>query len=145
MVTVEYKEAVVEVLGLINEMEETEKSKIPNEIIQFFEENKSETYKPDINYSDDIRKLKLKEKTKEILAGLYIDYFCDEDKKQGYINKIRMNDIKRQEMLKQKYDVDDMFNNRVKQNSLIVQTKKERIFAKFIKKIKEVLKGIIIN
>ena len=81
----------------------------------------------------------------EILAGLYIDYFCDEDKKQGYINKIRMNDIKRQEMLKQKYDVDDMFNNRVKQNSLIVQTKKERIFAKFIKKIKEVLKGIIIN
>ena len=56
-----------------------------------------------------------------------------------------MNDIKRQEMLKQKYDVDDMFNNRVKQNSLIVQTKKERIFAKFIKKIKEVLKGIIIN
>ena len=145
MVTVEYKEAVVEVLGLINEMEETEKSKIPSEIIQFFEENKSETYKPDINYSDDIRKLKLKEKTKEILAGLYIDYFCDEDKKQGYINKIRMNDIKRQEMLKQKYDVDDMFNNRVKQNSLIVQTKKERIFAKFIKKIKEVLKGIIIN
>ena len=145
MVTVEYKEAVVEVLGLINEMEETEKSKIPSEIMQFFEENKSETYKPSIDYSEDIKKLKLKEKTKEILAGLYIDYFCEEGKKQEYINKIRMNDVKKQEILKQKYNVDDIFNNKSKQNSLIVQTRRGRVFTKFILKIKEFFKGIIIN
>ena len=145
MVTLEYKEAVVEVLGLINELEETERKKIPNEIIQFFEDNKSETYKPDIDYSDDIKNLKLKEKTKEILAGLYIDYFCEEDKRQGYINKIRMNDVKKQEILKQKYDVNDIFNNKTKQNSLIIQTKRERIFTKIINKIKDLIKSIVIN
>ena len=44
MINTEYREALVEVLEIINHLEEDEKSKIPSEIVEFYEKNKSKTY-----------------------------------------------------------------------------------------------------
>lgn len=88
MINTEYREALVEVLEIINHLEEDEKSKIPSEIVEFYEKNKSKTYIPNINFEEeDISKYNIKNKTREILAGIYIDYLCDDEKKKVNILK----------------------------------------------------------
>lgn len=147
MVSIEYSEAAVEVLGILNELEDKELKKIPQNIIDFFENNKSKTYNPDIDYTESVEKLSLKEKTREILAGLYLDYLCPEEEKQEYINKLRYNDIKYQEKLKEQYNVDNIFNNRkisntrieIEKNALTI-AKKENFWIKIIKKLKNIFK-----
>ena len=44
MLSSEYCEAAVEVLGILNELEESEFNKIPKKIIEFLENNKSKSY-----------------------------------------------------------------------------------------------------
>ena len=69
MVSVEYSEAAVEVLGILDYLEDDDKNRIPREIIEFLEKNKSNTYNPEIDYWDDVRKLKLK-----VLTPYYTSY-----------------------------------------------------------------------
>ncbi|MBP3708571.1 MAG: hypothetical protein J6J36_08280 [Clostridia bacterium] len=106
MVTKEYSEALVEVLEIINCLDENERKKIPDEIIKFYEENKSTTYKPILNLnSDNISNAILKNKTREILAGIYIDYLCDnEDQKNEYIKELHKTEYGYEEEKKTEYE-----------------------------------------
>ena len=143
MVSVEYSEAAVEVLGILEYLEDIDKNKIPNEIIEFLENNKSNTYNPEINYWDEIENLNLKQKTRQILAGIYIDYLSSEEEKKEYINKLKQNEIKNQEILKEKYNVDDIFKkNEISKEQVVELTivKEEKWFVKIINKIKEIFK-----
>lgn len=147
MVSVEYAEAAVEVLGILEHLDNIEKNKIPRKILEFLENNKSKTYNPNIDYTDDVKNLKLKEKTREILAGLYVDYLCPEEEKQEYINKLKKNEINYQENLKLKYNPDNLFKNRktdqeqekIINNSIII-VKNKNIFLKFINMLKKIFK-----
>lgn len=106
MVTKEYSEALVEVLEIINCLDDNERKKIPDEIIKFYEENKSTTYKPilDLN-SDNISNAILKNKTREILAGLYIDYLCDnENQKKEYIKELHKTEYGYEEAKQTEYE-----------------------------------------
>lgn len=152
MVSVEYSEAAVEVLSLLDELVEEDYKKIPDDIIYFLESCKSETYVPDIDFSAPIEELVLKEKTKEILARIYLDYLCPESEKDAFISKIRENNQKKQEELREKYNPDDLFKNKKTEisnnisnnennvsNELPV-TKKQNIFVRFFNKIKNLFK-----
>ena len=139
MVSIEYSEAAVEVLEILNELEDKEFNKIPTRVINFFEECKSKTYNPKIDYTAEVESLNLKEKTREILAGIYLDYLCPEIDKEEYVKKIRINNYKHEEELKKKYDVDNIFKNRkddFEEQQALKIIEKESIFSKIIKKIK---------
>lgn len=143
MVSVEYSEAAVEVLGILEYLEDIDKNKIPKEIIEFLEKNKSNTYNPKINYWDNVEKLNLKKKTRQILAGLYIDYLSSDEEKKEYINKLKQNEIKNQEILKEKYNVDNIFEKKEIPKEQVVElvlVKEEKWFVKIINKIKEIFK-----
>ena len=143
MISVEYSEAAVEVLGILEYLKDSDKNKIPKEIIEFFEKNKSETYKPDIDYWDDVYNLDLKLKTRQILAGIYIDYLASEEEKKECINKLKQNEIKNQEVLKEKYNVDDIFKKNTNSKENVVEltiVKEEKWFIKIINRIKEIFK-----
>lgn len=143
MVSKEYSEAAVEVLGILGELDEYEFNKIPNKIIEFLENNKSDTYNPDIDYSGNIKNMKIKEKTREILAGIYLDYLCPESRKETYINYIRKNENKYQEQSKEKYSVDNLFVNEnnfeeIQASEALVVQEQEGFFKNIINKIKKV-------
>lgn len=143
MISVEYSEAAVEVLGILECLKDSDKNKIPKQIIEFLERNKSNTYNPEINYWDEVEKLNLKQKTRQILAGIYIDYLSSEDEKKEYINKLKQNEIKNQEILKEKYNVDDIFKKKEISKEQVVELtviKEEKWFVKIINKIREIFK-----
>lgn len=148
MITEEYKNALVEVLEIINCLEDSEKKKIPDEIIKFYEENKSTTYKPNINLDDDISNINLMNKTSEIIAGLYIDYLCnDETEKQNYINQLKQIEQKVETEKREIYNPDSIFKDRtqviqkpISEDQSMVVAKKQNIFSKILDKIKKLFK-----
>lgn len=144
MVEVEYREAVVEVLKVLEYLDDNLKKKIPNRVMEFFQKNKSITYNPVINYEDDINNIKIRDTTKQILAGLYLDYIASEEEREEYILIVRQNEKNYQIQLSKKYNTEDIFKNRKISNNTqtkeIAIIKKDSLFMRIIKKIKEVFR-----
>ena len=150
-INTKYREALVEVLEIINHLEEDEKSKIPSEIVEFYEKNKSKTYIPNINFEEeDISKYNIKNKTREILAGIYIDYLCDDEKKKSeYIKKLRNNEYNYEEKKKKSFNQNTIFKNKQTQDlkneqiqatKSMIKVEKQGWFSKILNKIKKILK-----
>lgn len=151
MINTEYREALVEVLEIIDHLEEDEKSKIPSEIVEFYEKNKSKTYIPNINFEEgDISKYNIKNKTREILAGIYIDYLCDDEKKKSeYIKKLRNNEYNYEEKKKKSFNQNTIFKNKqtqdlkneqIQDTKSMIKVEKKGWFSKILNKIKKILK-----
>ena len=112
MVTEEYGEACVEVLGILYELVDEDYNKIPSEIIKFLEDSKSKFYKPDIDFSSPIEEINLKQKSREILTSIYLHYLCPESNKEELLKKIELNSEKKQAELRKKYNTNDIFKNK---------------------------------
>ena len=70
----EYGEAAVEVLDILDNTNKSDVDKIPSNFIKFLVEIASEDYKVNLDHSKKIYEMNLKEKTKEILGVIYINW-----------------------------------------------------------------------
>lgn len=86
MPSIEYKEAVSELLDILDNTDEELVKKIPPELILFWKENKSEEYIPELDHNLSLEEMKLRTKTRELLTMIYMNYLCDEDKKKEMKN-----------------------------------------------------------
>lgn len=149
MISVEYSEAISEVLDILENSDDTILKKIPNKLIEFWKNNKSITYIPNLDHSKPLKEMKLKEKTKDIITMIYINYLCNENEKEITRSIIKENEENYQIMLREKYNSDNIFKKRNKEekieaqesiNTLVIVNYKESIFSKIIKSIKRFLK-----
>ena len=148
MSSLEFSEGVTETLDILNHMDKSYTDKIPKKFKDFLEENKSDSYTPHLDHSKKIKEMNLKEKTKDILATIYMNYWCNAEQKENYIKTLKQNEEKYQEELKEKYNPDNIFKNKtqktiqqeqpVQENVDLVEVK-ESFFTKFIKKLKGIL------
>lgn len=142
MVTLEYSEAISEVLYILENTEEEIVSKIPENVLSFFRENASKDYNVELEYSKDIKDINLKGKAKAILAAIYRDYLASEEEQEEY-NKILMeNEKKYQEEAKESYNSDEIFKNNQKESTKIenlpAEIKQKNFFQKIIDYIKKI-------
>ena len=84
----EYGEAAVEVLDILDNTNKADVDKIPKNFIKFLVDNASEDYKVNLDHSKLISEMNLKEKTKEILGVIYINWWCDKKDKENYTKQI---------------------------------------------------------
>ncbi len=143
----EYGEAAVEVLDILDNTNKTDVDKIPSNFIKFLVDNASEDYKVNLDHSKLISEMNLKEKTKEILGVIYINWWCDKKDKEDYMRQIKELEIKKQEEIKEKYNPNKIFENKVhgytnetkeviEQNEIVTRIEyKESIFKKIWNKI----------
>ena len=83
MANIEYSEAIVEVLEILEYSDDNILEKIPKKLIKFWKRNKSKTYKPNLDHDKSISEMNLKDKTKSILSMIYLNYlFNDEESKK---------------------------------------------------------------
>lgn len=141
MVSVDYSEAIVEVLDVLKNTNEEYINKISKKFIQFLEDNKSQTYKSNIDYNTSINELNLKPKAQALLGLIYLKYWATGVEKINFEEKIKANEKIYQEELKQKYDVNNLFKNknRMVENTedvSLVETKEESFIKKLINRIK---------
>lgn len=136
----EYGEAAVEVLDILDNTNKEDVAKIPSSFIKFLVDNASEDYVVNFEHSKPINELNIKEKTKEILGVIYINWWCDKKDKENYTKKIKKLEIKRQEEIKEKYNPSKIFKNKkqeytneIKENevqneTIVITEYKESIF-----------------
>lgn len=143
MVSLEYSEAMVEVLDILDNSEEGIYEKIPKTVIEFWKKNKSSTYKPKLDHSKTLDEMDLKEKTRDIITMIYLNYLCDEEEKKNTLQIIRGNEEVYQKELRKIYNPDDIFKKKQetkkeeKIKDLTIVKSKETIFTKIINMIKK--------
>ena len=143
MVNTEYSEAMAETLDLLSHMQVAEIEKIPEDAIEFLSDNASKNYKPKINYEDGIENLKLKPKTRAILALIYRNYLCNDDERKAYNQRLTENEKIYQQQLKKIYNSEDLFKDKQKtiaiENAMLRPVKNENIIQKIINKLQKLL------
>lgn len=112
MVSTEFSEGISEVLDIFNHMDKTYTDRIPKKFKEFLEKNKSHSYVPNLDHSKKINEMNLKGKTKNILAAIYMNYWCSDEKKSNYAKVLKNNEEKYQEQLRKKYNPDNLFGNK---------------------------------
>lgn len=150
MMYVELSEGISETLDILNHMDKKYTDKIPEKFKMFLEKNKSQTYVPNLDHTKKLNEINLKEKTKDILAIIYMNYWCTTEEKIEYSNLLVENKRKQQEKLREKYNPDNLFKKQNEQNITINATEnetstsiveyKESILKRLIKKIKSILR-----
>ena len=140
MENIEYSNSLYQINEIIKYITPNLKARIPKKFIIYIENNKSENYDWKIDETIPLYEQDLLPTTKEILTVLYKDYMCD-DVERAEIEKIlNDNEIKYQEELKEKYNPNNMFNNKAKEvtedETKEVVAYKESFFRKIINKIK---------
>lgn len=111
-VSQEYAETLSEVYMIINTMEKDLIDQIPNKLLMFIRENKSNKYNPSFNLKKTINKEDLKTETRQFLAYLYYTYWCNEAEKTEYRRILNINENEYQQMIRKKYNPDDIFKER---------------------------------
>ena len=140
--------AYSEVYEIINLMSYDLRSKIPSKFIDLIMAQKDENYIPQIARDIPLEKQNLREETISILAYLKLNCFCDNEEKKQFMKMLNENERKYQEELREKYNPDNIFENKEqnispKENasySMAIIEYKESIFKRIINKIKEIFK-----
>lgn len=145
---VEYSEAAVEVLNVLNYTNQEDVRKIPQSFIKFLTEIANKNYKVKFNHNGPISGLNLRKQTRELLGFIYITWWCNDKDRNNYKNIIYSNNSKSEQIEKiDNYNIDDIFKNKketktnavtenkIEKETSIIKYKEEGLFKKFLNKI----------
>ena len=119
--------AYSEIYEILNLMEDEDKERVPQEVRDFFEEQRMKEYKPKIRTDIPLTEQNLRRETVVLLTILVINYWCDsEEEKQSFINELEKNEKVKKE-LQEKYNPDNLFKNRKKTKEDVVMEKIENV------------------
>ena len=140
MLSVKYSEAAVEVLDILKHTREEDVKKIPKKFIEFWENNRSNTYISNLDHSKDIKDMNLRPETEAILGLIYMKYWANEEEKAKFEKKIKENERLYQEALREKYKVEKIFENKKKntQEHMLVEVEKKTFWQKVIETVKSI-------
>lgn len=94
MINKKYRKSLSEIYFILENMNEDELNKIPNDLIEFIKENKDNNYKPAFG-NVPIKDLPLLPETKGLLGFLYAKYWVkSEDDKAEFISLLKQNEYK---------------------------------------------------
>ena len=121
--------------------------KIPQKLIQFFEEHKDKNYQFKFDENIDIENQKISIEAGSILAMLMLNYIANEQEKNEINNILAENEKKYEEELREKYNPDNLFKKKEnkqeekveEQHSLMVVENKTW-YKKIFEKIKNIFK-----
>ena len=154
--TEEYSLAISETLSIINSATIEEKNKIPKSFMNFLIKNANPNYNPIFDPKIAIKDLNLRAETKGLLSLIYTSYLSNDQEKIEFNKILKANQEKVDQEKRQQYDVYKVFDERKNRSfdnesdtqsekldnteANIVQYKKETIFSKIIKIIKNIFK-----
>ncbi len=145
----EYRQAFTEVYEIFKLMPQELLDMIPKKFIKMIEEERDIQYIT--NIKEPLEEQKLKDETIIILGLIYRDFLClpEERKKLQEKDAKELGEVKKaiEEEIKQKYNSDNLFNNKEKVETKIINEDKEKSLVvvkeeKWYKKIFNVIKSL---
>ena len=142
----ETRRGISEVLYILNNTKKSDVEKIPDNFITFLRENASEEYIPDFELKQNINEMKLYPDTKNILAAIYRDYWCDDEARKRFDMILSENKKKKAEREKERINkifsggneenIKENVNENIKESKELTINEKSS-FIRFLEKIKE--------
>ena len=146
-ISINTREAYAEVDNFIECLDLYDKNKIPESIRKYFKKEKSKNYNKIIDANQPIKNQNLKDETLAIIAMINLKYWCDdEEEKKRLMTIYSENEKKYQNELKEKYDIEKIFeerNNKKLENyqeKNLSKIKKESFWDKLKNTILKILK-----
>ncbi len=144
------KQAVAEVIEVLNHSESEIINRIPEKFMQFLQNNSDKDYKANIDFSNEHWDDTIKQDTKVILALIYREYIVSKEEKNRLLKEEQERLDKEEQELREKYNPDNLFKNNVtttkkekveeiKENSIntqLVEVKEDQWYIRIWKKIK---------
>ena len=137
-----------EVYEILNLLEEEYREKVPENIRNFFEEERLKDYKPQIDIDVPLIEQDLKRETIVLLAVLNLNYWCTTpEEKQEALDELTKNEKEKQELL-DKYNPDNLFKKiqeekqeySVPEELSVIEYKKPNFIQKLLSKIPRIFK-----
>lgn len=139
-----YMDAFSEVNAILNIMPSNLYNKIPLKFKQMISEYKNNSYNPRIE--EPVEDYELKDETKIILSLIYRDFLCSDEEKERLKARDAQKLQEEEEQLREKYNPDNIFNNRKTENLETVAEPvamieyRESFFSRIINKIKNIFR-----
>ena len=115
MIQTKYANAYTEVYEILSCLNEEEYSKIPEELIEVFEENRNLDYEYDLNEEQDLIKQPMLKETKAILLNIFRDYLATSEQSQKIKQWMQADREYLEKQKREKYNT-NIFENKVKKN-----------------------------
>ena len=114
-------------------------NKIPEDIRKLFKEEKDKAYKKEIDLDLSIEGQGFMKESIDTILWLNLEYWCTNEDEKDVLEKMYDNNQKISEELKrEKYNPDNIFNSPSKKSeALVVSNEKRNIFVKIVEKIKQ--------
>ena len=108
--------AYAEVDYIIKHVNEKYRSKIPSNLLEFFETIKDPDYEVYVNPYKPLQEQGLTQYALEIIALLHIKYWCEnQDRKEELLNKMRENQEKFEAQLEAQFSKNNIFGSHIEQ------------------------------
>lgn len=139
MMNKRYGMAMAETLHYLKGIRQEDIDKIPNKLMDFIKANASKNYECNFDYNKPLKDLELMNETRGLISLICLKYWCEtEEQKNSFKNHLSANEIRYQEELSKKYNIDNIFkenteNTTKSTNKLPSFEKKENIIKKFLK------------
>ncbi len=143
-----YANAYTEVYEILSCLNNEEYLKIPEELIEVFEENRNLEYEYEINDEQDLSKQPMLKETKAILLNIFRDYLATPEQNQKIKQWLQADRVYLEKRKQEQYNSNIFENNKKyeKKNNeesktiLPVVIKKQSIFYRIINKLKRIFK-----
>lgn len=142
-----YKEAFAEVLKILENSNEDIVKKIPEKFIDFLNQNMDEDYIVNIDFKKSNWENDVKPETQAIVALLYRDYIVSPEKREELLKEEAKEQIKVEQELKEKYNVDNLFKKKEEiiseelgNNEQLIKNENYPWYRKLYYKVLEILK-----
>ena len=109
-----YAKAYTEILKIIEYLPDSEYQKIPQKLIDQFQEKSDKEYVFEIQSEDDFENKKLLKETEYIMYALYRNYLSDEEEREKLMRLEKQAHNDSEENKRIKYNPDDIFENKDK-------------------------------
>ncbi len=140
-----YHKAYKEVIEILKYVPQESVNKIPKTMLETFEKKMDKDYVFNVDINKSFKEQNLLEETKDIFAVIFRDYWATPYQRERIKAKEKYDRQKIEEEKANKYNPDDIFKNKekdnvVENNNLPVEIKKENFFKKLISFIKKIIR-----
>lgn len=140
-----YHKAYKEVIEILKYVPQESVNKIPKTMLDTFEKKMDKDYVFNVDINKTFEEQNLLEETKDIFAVIFRDYWATPYQRERIKAKEKYDRQKIEEEKANKYNPDDIFKNKEKDNLVVnnnlpVKIKKENFFKKLISFIKKIIR-----
>lgn len=152
MVTNGLANAAAELNEILKYLPKSEVEKIPLKLRKFFKDIANANYNAKIDPNKSLEQQNISEKTKDLIAVVYREYWCSTEERKALDARLIENDRMYEEQLLKSYNLKKVLENKqsinsvsAENNTAIIEYKEQKWYQKVILTIKSLLKKFYIN